>query len=147
MVWVRTFPAVSEGFFNDIWLLGSYLNRVRTDFSEKNQDFFKTFSRPKVKNSRPKKSKNTTCFLPQTHKLWCFCANHPENMRWVRHACLLVTALKRFPRLIEWPDVRFTQRTLSKFQDEVRRKIAHQHRRKFECTAPSVITATSWVWS
>ena len=64
-----------------------------------------------------------------------------RKQRLERHACLLVTALKRFPRLTEWPDVRFTQRTLSKFQDEVLRKIAYQHRRKFECTARSVITA------
>ena len=97
-------------------------------FFRKNQHFFKTFSSPKVKNSRPKKSNNAACFLLQTHKLCCFRANHSENMRWKGCAC--TPTCHSFVKIcsLDWTTRRLlTQRTLSKFQDGIRREIAHRH--------------------
>ena len=75
-------------------------------FFRKIQDFFKTFSRPKVKNSRPKnkKCKKKQCYVPFCCKHTNFVAFAPAIRKTCTerraHACLLVTALKRFARLI-----------------------------------------------
>ena len=94
--------------------------RVRTDFSEIIQDFFNTFSRPKVNNSRPQIPDNvvniqTLLLLRQTSGKHALAERHA-------HACLLVTALKRFACSIKRPDIRSRKEHFRSFRTRFARR-------------------------
>ena len=142
---------------------------VRTDFSEKIQDFFKTFSRPKVKNSTPKK-KPKQCYKKQKNNATCLSAVNTQSLLLLRqpsgkhalkgvhmHAyfstCHGFETVCSLDRAIDRADGSITRsrKEHSEFQDEIRREIAHRHCHidfvEFECTARSVARCGHGHWT
>ena len=130
-----------------LWNLAHlFINQGSHRFFKKNQDFFKTFSRPKVKTSRRKKSNNAACFLLLTQKLCCFRASHPGNMRWSKMMPMHAYLSQLWNDLLAWSNDQTFDHAKNSFEvsgrdSEGDRSPTLPQRPKFECTARFVIPA------